>query len=275
MPELPEVETVANALRPYLVGRRIMKAEVFAARLRRPLSGEAQRHILKQPIVAVRRRAKYIIVEFQNRHVLLLHLGMSGSCRVTPKSEPRAKHEHVVWQLDNGLTWRFNDPRRFGLVEVQPIAAPGALPAELAGLPPEPLEDDFTADYLLAICHKRERPIKLLLMDHTQVAGVGNIYASEALLRAGIKPTRRAGKLTRKEAAQLVRAIQTVLRQAIRAGGTTISDFVAVDGSEGKFHLQLRAYGRENQTCLVCKKARIRKLVMSGRSTYYCPACQK
>jgi formamidopyrimidine-DNA glycosylase len=274
MPELPEVETTAAGLRRILPGRRIVRMETFTAKLRRPLSVELRRHILGRKIIAVRRRAKFLIVEFDNLRVLLIHLGMTGACRIVPQSQPRAKHEHVVWTLDNRLSWRYHDPRRFGLVEIMTIAKPGADPEILQGLPPEPLSRQFSSKYMSATC-AGQRPIKLILMDQSRVSGVGNIYDSESLFLAGIRPTRRANSLTAAEIAKLTASIKQILRRAIRAGGTTISDFRDVHGETGQFRLKLMAYGRENEICRHCRSGKIHRIIMGGRSTFYCPICQK
>lgn len=278
MPELPEVETVARALRPRLLGRRILSVKTYTDSLRRPLRLRGKRAFLNRTIIDVRRRAKFLIIEVEGRRVILIHLGMTGACCICPAGEPRRRHEHVIWLLDNGATWRFEDPRRFGLVEIHDlpkIPAAGALPACLDGLPPEPLGDEFTATYLFGKCRRRKRSIKGLLMDADIVAGVGNIYAGEALFRAGVRPRRAAGRLTRRECARLVTAIRQVLTEAIEAGGSTISGFRSVDGSEGRFQRRLRVYGRAGEQCSACGRAEIKRIVLSGRSTYYCPVCQK
>jgi len=275
VPELPEVETICRALRPHLVGRYLRGVRTFVEALRQPLDRRALVSLVGRRIVAVRRRAKFLLVEFTDRRLLLMHLGMSGSCRICPDNAPRRKHEHIIWELDNGQTWRYGDPRRFGLVQVQVIRKRGALPSCLCGLPPEPLSRGFNGAYLASICRGRSRPIKSVLLDQTLVAGVGNIYASEALHRAGISPVRRAATLSREECARLAHAIRTTLRQAIAAGGTTIADFRSADGSPGGFQVKLFVYGREGEPCRRCRRGRIRRLVLSSRSTYYCPDCQR
>ena len=275
MPELPEVETVTRALRPYLLGRRIAAVQTFADKLRAPLEGLHRPDLAGYSIVDVRRRGKYIIVELANCRAILLHLGMTGSCRVVPGDTPRARHEHVLWQLDNGLSWRLDDPRKFGLATPQVLPTPGAEPECLASLGLEPLGPDFTIDYLADACRGRTRPIKNLIMYAAVVVGVGNIYASEALSRAGIHPTTPAGKLARRRCRRLVAAIQDVLRQAIAAGGTTIIDFKGVDGSEGRFRQELAVYGRQGERCRRCDRGIVRRLVMAGRSTFYCACCQR
>lgn len=275
MPELPEVETVVRALRPRLEGRQILRAQAFAARLRQPLCPEDFAAMSGRTVLAVRRRAKYIVCELSGAQLLLLHLGMTGACRIVPAELPRAQHEHVLWWLDNGQTWRFCDPRRFGLVELHPWPRPEALPACLAELGPEPLGPDFDGAALHALCRERGRPIKVLLMDHTVLAGVGNIYASEALHRAGIAPGRAAGGLTRSRCERLAQSVREVLLEAIAAGGTTISDYRDPDGQEGHFARELRVYDRAGTLCPRCRRGRIRRSVLAGRSTYHCPVCQR
>jgi formamidopyrimidine-DNA glycosylase len=275
VPELPEVETVACALRPHLLGRRITGVETFCAALRTPLRLEADAERLTARIVDIRRRAKYIIVELGNLQVILMHLGMTGYCRIVPAKEPRLKHEHVVFTLDDGLTWRFNDARRFGRVEVHSVPRPGAEPEVLAGLGAEPLSEAFSGDMLHRLCRGRKTPVKHLIMDGRHLVGVGNIYASEALWRAGIHPARAAGRISRRRCDALVESIRHVLTESIAAGGSTIADFRTVDGSEGQFSLRLDAYGRDDEACKRCETGRIRRRTMSGRATFYCPRCQR
>ncbi|MBN2231731.1 MAG: bifunctional DNA-formamidopyrimidine glycosylase/DNA-(apurinic or apyrimidinic site) lyase [Deltaproteobacteria bacterium] len=276
MPELPEVETVATALRPHLVGRRVMRVCARVERLREPLDMQALARLEGEAVTAVYRRAKYLLLEFAGcRLVLLIHLGMSGRLRLAPVCHPLAGHEHVDWELDNGNLLRLRDPRRFGLVKVAEIVAPGDLPAELDGLGPEPLEPEFTDSCLAAACRGRRRPIKNLIMDSRVVVGVGNIYASEVLHRAGIRPGIPAGDLRPARIARLVVAIRTVLTAAIAAGGTTINDFAGVDGREGYFSRELQVYARAGERCLRCRRGCIRREVLVGRASYYCPVCQR
>ncbi len=277
MPELPEVETVARALRPYLLGRRMTRVDVLTVKLRKPLTSFKQKlaDVLDKEIIKISRRAKYIVVEFTGMRVMLLHLGMSGSLKIVPGDWPVEKHERIIWFLDDGRSLRFHDPRKFGLVEILPLQIPGSLPQCLDNLPPEPLGEQFSSNYLHRLSRGRRRPIKSLLMDNHFVVGIGNIYASESLFRARIAPLSPAGKLTLPRYQKLVQAIRQVLREAIAAGGTTISDFSGVDGSEGMFARHLNVYGRAGKTCLTCDKAVISKTVIGGRSTYYCPHCQK
>jgi formamidopyrimidine-DNA glycosylase len=271
------VETVTRALRPHLVGRRIVRTEAHVARLRvgQPFDIGERREILGSPVVAVRRRARYCLVELANQWVIIVHLGMTGSCRLVPIGTPRQRHEHVLWELDDGVSWRFADPRRFGAILAERLPAPGADPACLGHLGPEPLSDDFTAAFLYRTSRGCRGPIKLWLMDNARVVGVGNIYASEALYRAGIRPTRPAGSLSRPRCARLVAAVREVLAEAIAAGGTTIIDFKTVDGSEGRFIRELAVYDRAGEPCRRCTGGPIRRLVQGGRSTYFCPTCQR
>lgn len=277
MPELPEVETIVRSLRPHLQGAVIREVTAPGGRLRLPLDVEGLRSACcGQAIVGLRRRAKYILVDLSSGPVLVLHLGMTGAFRVVSSTAPAANHERVVWLLQDGRSWRFMDPRRFGSVQV--CTSPGAdgLPPALAGLGPEPLGEDFDGEYLYDETRGRDRPIKNHIMDQAVVVGVGNIYASEALFRAGISPRRRCGTLSRKALERLATAIREVLTEAIAAGGTTIDDFRDIDGSEGHFAVNLQVYGRQGQDCRRCGlPGGIRRLVQAGRSSYCCPRCQR
>jgi len=277
MPELPEVETVCRALRPHLVGRRIAGVATTVPSLRRTLDADALRETcVGRDILGVRRRAKYIVVELSGESVLVLHLGMTGNLRLAPGEEPLRPHDRVIWTFADGDTCRLADIRRFGAVEISSIPAPGALPDALRRLGLEPLSHDFNADRLYSATRGRSRPIKNLLLDQSVVAGVGNIYASEALFRAGVRPQRPSGRLGKRSCQGLVAAIKAVLAEAIEHGGTTISDFRTPDGSEGKFRVQLQVYGKAEQPCTRCGGgARIRRIVQSGRSSFYCPHCQR
>lgn len=199
---------------------------------------------------------------------------MTGSCRVVPGGTALARHEHVEWELDDGRLWRFRDPRRFGVVRYFAGCAAGGVPPPLAGLGPEPLSDGFDAEHLQRFASGRRAAIKAVIMDNRCVVGVGNIYASEALFRAGIRPTAAAGSVSMRRLRRLVAAIREVLSAAIAAGGTTISDYRAPDGSEGRFAQDLRVYGREREPCDRCGRA-IRRVVFGGRSAFFCPGCQQ
>ncbi len=275
MPELPEVETVANALRPHLVGRRITSAEVFIDKLRNTLDVHERTEIIGAKIRVVGRRAKYILVELDNCHAIVIHLGMSGSCRIESSDAPTTRHDHVILHLDDDMSMRFNDPRRFGLFRIERIASLGTLPSFLQNLPPEPLGPDFTTAYLRNILKGRKRDIKSVLLDAGLIAGVGNIYACESLFLAGINPRVKSGRLSEKRCRLLVESTRGVLKRALQCGGSTIRSFKSVDGSEGKFTRELMAYGKEGKDCPRCPRGTIKRIVMGGRSTYYCPACQR
>ncbi|HTV52383.1 MAG TPA: bifunctional DNA-formamidopyrimidine glycosylase/DNA-(apurinic or apyrimidinic site) lyase [Steroidobacteraceae bacterium] len=271
MPELPEVETTRRGLEPHVVGRRILALEVHEPRLRWPVPRSLAQTLAGQRIEAAGRRAKYLLLELTHG-TLLWHLGMSGNLRVLPADTPRAPHDHLDLRLDSGMTLRFNDPRRFGSVHYT-TQEPGVHPL-LASLAPEPFEDAFNADYLWRITRRRRVSIKQLLMNSRLVVGVGNIYASEALYRAGIRPGRAAHRLTRAEAKRLVKAVRAVLAHAIKVGGTTLRDYVGADGNPGYFRQRLNVYERAGEPCRRCGTP-VRGLTQGQRSSYYCPRCQR
>ena len=275
MPELPEVETVCRALEKCLPGKTIVDVKVNNPQLRNLIDSD---YLLKScqnsKIISLRRRAKYIIVELSNDKALLLHLGMTGKFRVCSEDEEVKKHEHVLFELDTKESWRYEDPRRFGIVKAVTLPVSGGIPEDLEHFGPEPLEKDFTHNYLKKFAQNKTKPIKNLIMDNTCVVGVGNIYAAESLFRAGISPTKPAGKVSLAKLKLLVEKIKEVLHEAIKAGGTTISNFATPDGNEGYFFRELAVYGRHNEACLTCGTP-ISKLVMAGRSTFYCKKCQR
>jgi formamidopyrimidine-DNA glycosylase len=271
LPELPEVETTRRGIEPFAVGRKIVRLAVHEPRLRWPVATKMADEVQGRRIHAVGRRAKYLLLEL-DAGTLILHLGMSGSLCAVPATTQRRAHDHIDIVLDSGQALRFNDPRRFGSLHYTRGAV--AEHPLLAKLAPEPFDASFNADYLWRISRKRRVAVKQLLMNSQLVVGVGNIYASEALFRAGIRPKRQARSITRKEAMRLVRAVRTVLRAAIRAGGTTLRDYVGVDGAPGYFSQKLFVYERDGQACRVCATA-IRHLKQGQRSSYYCPICQK
>jgi len=275
MPELPEVETVRRALQPHLTGRRILHVECHAETLRRPLDLVGRPELMGARVLELRRRAKYMLAELDSGFALLLHLGMTGRCHVDgPDVAPRP-HDRVSWSLDDGRIWRLEDARKFGLAELHRLPEPGADPAILSDLGPEPLSPDFGAGYLREVCRGRRLAIKALLMDGKAVAGIGNIYASEACFRARIRPATPAGRISLARLQRLAGAVREVLVEAIDAGGTTISDFAAPDGSEGSFRTRLDVYGRDGEPCDRCREGGIRRLVIAGRSTFDCPRCQR
>jgi formamidopyrimidine-DNA glycosylase len=271
MPELPEVETTRRGIRPALRGRMIEAFELREARLRWRVDPDLVRELPGQRVRDVRRRAKYLLIEL-DRGTLIAHLGMSGSLRVLPPAEALKAHDHYDLLLDSGRCLRFNDPRRFGsLLYVR--GAPDEHPL-LAGLGPEPLEHDFNEGYLASLARARRVSIKQFLMDQRVVVGVGNIYASEALFRAGIHPRRAAGRVSPLRLGRLVEAVRDVLGEAIRQGGTTLRDYVSADGSPGYFRQKLYVYERSGEPCRRCG-APVRHIVQGQRSTYFCPACQR
>ncbi len=272
MPELPEVETVAANLRCHLPGRKITGVTLRCQKLRRPLPVKALQSLVNKAICGVRRRAKYLLIDISDGRILMIHLGMTGTLSLPDTAESSERHDHLDLTLDNGKCLRYRDPRKFGLVAVVTPDADGQI-AELGNLAPEPLSAKFDAEYLFQLSRKRTTPVKTFIMDQRRVVGVGNIYASESLFRARIRPTLKAGKLSRKQCRLLVDTIKEVLNEAIKIGGTTISDFYGVDGSEGKFALKLKVYGRAGECCTVCG-APIKKIILGGRSTFYCPKCQ-
>jgi formamidopyrimidine-DNA glycosylase len=270
MPELPEVETTRRGLSPYVVGRTIARVEVREPRLRWPVANRLPRALADASVVSLERRAKYLLFGTE-AGTLLVHLGMSGSLRYLSEPLEPAAHDHIDVHFDGGGTLRFNDPRRFGSFLL--TTAPNEHPL-LKDLGPEPLGDDFDADYLWRSGRNRRVAIKQHLMNGRIVVGVGNIYASEALFRAGIHPRRPAGRIARARYEPLVAAVRAVLRDAIDEGGTTLRNFVGGDGKPGYFRSSLRVYERDGNPCVVCGTA-IERRVLGQRATYYCPRCQR
>jgi formamidopyrimidine-DNA glycosylase len=270
VPELPEVETTRRGIEPHVVGRRIDRLVVHEPRLRWPVDVKTSATFVGCTIRRAGRRAKYLLLE-TDAGTMILHLGMSGSLRVLPAATPRIPHDHVDIELDSGQTLRFNDPRRFGslLFAKDPAAHP-----LLKGLAPEPLEDEFDGEYLWKITRRRKVAIKQLIMNARLVVGVGNIYASEALFRARIRPRRQARSLTRQECTRLARAIKATLAMAVKVGGTTLRDYVGADGNPGYFRQKLYVYERAGLPCRVCRRP-VKQITQGQRSTYWCSHCQK
>lgn len=271
MPELPEVETTRRGIAPHLIGRWVVAVVVREPRLRQPIPTELPRELTGQTVTAVERRAKYLLLRTTGG-TLILHLGMSGSLRLVAAESPPGKHDHLDLRLDDGRALRLTDPRRFGLAlwtRDDPLAHP-----LLAGLGPEPLSEAFQGGCLHRAAAGRRAAVKLLAMDNKVVVGVGNIYANESLFLAGIHPARAAGRVSAARYDRLAESIKGVLSAAIKAGGTTLRDFVGGDGKPGYFAQQLRVYGREGEPCLACGTA-IRSVRLGQRSTFYCPHCQR
>lgn len=271
MPELPEVETTCRGIAPHLVGSKISRALIRQRRLRWPVPANLEKKIVGKCVIAVERRAKYLLVTLDDDASLIIHLGMSGSLRLDAPTTPPRKHDHIELHLSNGLYLRYCDPRRFGAwLHVTNDPHQHAL---LASLGPEPLGKAFSAHYLRERLEKRKQPIKTLIMDSHLVVGVGNIYANEALFLAGIHPLRQGQSLTADECRLLVQQIKKILRRAIQRGGTTLRDFVGGDGKPGYFAQELLVYGRAGAACHHCK-AVLEEIRLGQRTTVFCPRCQ-
>lgn len=270
MPELPEVETTRRGIEPHLKGQQISELRVHDHRLRWPVAPELKA-IQGATVSAVRRRAKYLLLDVPTGSAIV-HLGMSGSLRIVTPDEPLRKHDHVELIMDQGPVLRYHDPRRFGCWLWQGTTA--ATHPLLEKLGPEPLDDTFNTEHLFAATRKRKVAIKVLIMNAAVVVGVGNIYASESLFMAGVRPGRMAARISRAEAASLVYAIKQVLARSIEQGGTTLRDFVGSDGTPGYFAQQLLVYGRADEPCRQCGAA-IKQRVMGQRSTFWCSICQR
>jgi formamidopyrimidine-DNA glycosylase len=272
MPELPEVETTRRGLAQAIVGRRIDAAELRRRDLRFPLPDDFEARVDGRRITAVRRRAKYLLIDLDSGESILAHLGMSGSFRVLAAGEYQPKpHDHVLFWLEGDHVCVFHDPRRFGVMDLLQTGADSAHKL-LANLGPEPLSDAFNAAYLAAQLARRSGPIKPTLMDQKLVVGVGNIYASEALHLAGINPYLSSDKAA-KMAAAIVPAIRTTLEAAIASGGSTLRDYVGADGTGGYFQHHFHVYDRDGDPCNRCQTT-LKMEVQTGRSTYWCPQCQ-
>lgn len=283
MPELPEVETVRRGLTPVMQGAVITRADVNRPDLRWPFPDRMAARLAGQKVEQLRRRSKYILVDLNSGESLLIHLGMSG--RMLISGDPLGKfvhdhpspekHDHVVFHMSNGARITFNDTRRFGAMDLMETAK-----AEqhrlLSALGPEPLGNDFHEAHLIAALKGRNMPIKSALLDQRIVAGLGNIYVCETLYRAGVSPARKAGRMSANQIAALVPIIRQVLSEAIEAGGSSLRDFRQADGELGYFQHRFDVYGREGQPCQTpeCDGV-IGRIVQSGRSSFYCPTCQR
>jgi formamidopyrimidine-DNA glycosylase len=283
MPELPEVETVRRGLEPVMTGHVITRALVNRPDLRWPLPAGMADRLTGARVLGLRRRSKYILADLSTGETLLIHLGMSGRMLVSGGQLGRfhhdhpapAKHDHVVLDMDNGARITFNDARRFGAMDLLPTASGDAHPL-LAGIGPEPLGNEFSEPYLIARLKGRATPIKAALLDQRTVAGLGNIYVSEVLFRARIRPVRLAGRISAAGVAGLVPLIRQVLSEAIDAGGSSLRDYRQSDGELGYFQHAFRVYDREGGACVTpgCTGS-IARIVQSGRSSFYCPRCQR
>jgi formamidopyrimidine-DNA glycosylase len=287
MPELPEVETVRRGLAPVLEGHRLTRVQTRRPDLRFSFTEGFGQRLTGARIERLERRAKYLIAHTDRGDALVMHLGMSGRFEIGRGGErevlgefaepasTEAKHAHVVFETDAGATITFYDARRFGYMAVIPEAELAAHPW-FAGLGPEPLGPQFDADHLARAFAGKVQNIKAALLDQRIVAGLGNIYVCEALFRAGVSPMTEAGRLSRPRLMRLVSEIKAVLEEAIAAGGSTLRDYAAADGSLGYFQHRFRAYGREGQPCAKPRcRGVVRRTVQSGRSTFHCPVCQR
>lgn len=270
MPELPEVETTRRGIEPHILGRKISSVSVHQPSLRYPVADDLPRRLSGKRVRSVNRRGKYLLLEI-GKQKLMIHLGMSGSLRITARKEPLRKHDHVEIRFGDRVL-RFHDPRRFGLMML--IDDPVEAHPLLASLGPEPLSEKFDGDYLYRVSRKRKVAIKNLIMNSRILVGVGNIYASEALFLAGIHPSRAAASISRERCEKLSVAIKDVLGKAISEGGTTLRDFVREEGQPGYFAQQLNVYGKTGEACPVCGKSILTR-VIGQRSSFYCTQCQK
>lgn len=274
MPELPEVETVVRGLRPFLEGQRLDRLLLRRPDMRFPFPDGLSQRVTGKTIEAVQRRAKYGLIRFASADPLslLFHLGMSGRMVCEEQTNlPFEKHDHVVFETERGQV-RFNDPRRFGFLDL--IDGPDDENRFLAALGPEPLSDSVSPEYLRAVFRDKTSPIKASLLNQKLIAGLGNIYVCEALFESGIRPTRKTGSLKKPELARLCDAIKGVLARAIDAGGSSLRDYKQVSGELGYFQHAWAVYGRENEACRACN-ASIKRIVQSNRSTFFCAACQR
>lgn len=273
MPELPEVETVCRGLEKVYRGQTITRIEYRRANLRLPLPPQLPALAQGKRVEKIYRRAKYALLDIQGGYTILLHLGMSGRLVFGKGERHLDKHDHVLLHFQNAPMLIFNDSRRFGVLDVC-ITTEVMAHALLKNMGPEPLEKGFDGAYLFNATRGRKGPIKPFIMNNSVVVGVGNIYAAESLFKAGIKPMRAAGSLTKAECSALVATIKDILNLAITAGGSSIRDYVQTDGTVGYFHSRFMVYGRKGEACKVCGTI-IKEIVQAGRSGCYCPSCQK
>ena len=269
MPELPEVETTVRALKPKLEKSRIKTFELRNKNLRWPVPSNLSKKLISKSVSSLSRRAKYLIVDLESEY-LLIHLGMSGSLRYLSNNISPEKHDHWDLCFENGMILRYTDPRRFGSIHHTKDFKNHFL---IKSLGPEPLSDAFNETFLYEISRGRKVPIKALIMNSRIVVGIGNIYACEALFDSHIRPTKKASRITKKEAKALVASVKKVLKKAIKAGGTTLRDYLNPDSAPGYFKIELKVYGRGDEECLTCGKT-LKEIRMSNRSTVYCSNCQ-
>ena len=279
MPELPEVETVRRGLAPIFTGRVLTRVEQRRADLRRPFAANFAARLTGRRINALRRRAKYMLWDLDDGWSLIVHLGMSGRMVLSDRwPEAPGPHDHAIFAADDGRTATFSDPRRFGLMDLAETARLDSHPL-FAGLGPEPLGNAFSGPVLADRMKGRKSPLKAVLLDQKTVAGLGNIYVSEALFEAGLNPMRQAAAVSAAEAERLAQAVRAVLERAIAAGGSSLRDYVQADGELGYFQHAFAVYDREGAPCPGCDcdaaaTGGVRRIMQSGRSTFYCPTRQ-
>lgn len=273
MPELPEVETVCRSLRPHLLNRTISRVRVLEPRLRVRVDEKKIRSLRGKQVEAISRVAKYILFHLSGDAVWLFHLGMSGKLICVEANIARQKHDHIIVELDNGAELRYHDPRRFGLSLVAHKDSLSELP-QLRHIGLDPFDVTLSGEYLFRFTRASERRIRDLLLDQQIIAGLGNIYANEILSIAGIKPTARAHRLTRKQVSVIAQTIPDLLSDAIRWCGTSFSDYRDADDKSGEFQNHLRVYDRHGEKCRACPGT-IKRVALGNRSAFYCPACQK
>ncbi len=283
MPELPEVETVMRGLAPVMEGQKIALAQVNRPDLRWPFPPNMADRLTGARVLQLRRRSKYILADLDTEETLLIHLGMSGRMMVSGdpmgrfvyKHPPREKHDHVVLDMENGARITFNDARRVGAMDLVTTRAQDVHKL-ITVLGPEPLGNDFNETYLIGAFAGKNTPVKAALLDQRIVAGLGNIYVCEALFRAGVSPRRKAGRISKPRVAGLVPIIRDVLNEAIAAGGSSLRDYRQADGELGYFQHNFDVYGREGGACKTdgCGDV-VRRIVQSGRSSFYCASCQR
>jgi formamidopyrimidine-DNA glycosylase len=270
MPELPEVETSRRGIEPHIVGQCISTIVIRQRRLRWPISKDVDKLLPGATVTSVDRRAKYLLIN-TTAGTAIIHLGMSGSVCIVNADTPAAVHDHFDLVFSNGKSLRFRDPRRFGSLHFSTDAKQHKL---LCNLGPEPLSDEFSADYLWSMSRGRRVSVKQFIMNAAMVVGVGNIYASESLFNSGIHPQRAAGRISLQRYVKLTAAIKEVLAKAIEAGGTTLRDFYGGDGEAGYFQQELQVYGRDGEPCRICNTP-VSVVVLGQRSTFYCKKCQR
>ena len=277
MPELPEVEVTRLGIQPYLEGRKLTTVQIIDGRLRWPVPSNLKTLLSGQKVLGIERRGKYLLMEFDTGH-LLLHLGMTGTLRVLPSSDPLKPHDRVTFEFGK-LSLRLHDPRKFGAVLWHPLSQ-GPIEGNplLLKLGVEPFSPEFSGELGTEILYRHSRKrsvaVKQFLLAGQAVVGVGNIYCSESLFEAGIHPAKAAGKLTRPQCSRLANAVRLILKKAIAAGGSSLKDFVNSEGDPGHFMVQTKVYDRKDQPCKICKTP-IKQIVQGQRSTYFCPQCQK